>query len=57
MRPAEVDALLADPSKARRELGWEARTPFEDLVRIMVEADLEAQERASGRRRGGPGAR
>jgi GDPmannose 4,6-dehydratase len=57
MRPAEVDALLADPSRARRELGWEARTPFEDLVRIMVEADLEAQERASGRRRGGPGAR
>jgi GDPmannose 4,6-dehydratase len=57
MRPAEVDALLADPSKARRELGWEARTPFEDLVRIMVEADLEVQERSSGRRRGGPGAR
>ena len=56
-RPAEVDALLADPSKARRELGWEARTPFEDLVRIMVEADLEAQERASGRRRGGAGTR
>jgi GDPmannose 4,6-dehydratase len=57
MRPAEVDALLADPSKARRELGWEARTPFEDLVRIMVEADLEAQERVSGRRRGAAGTR
>ena len=57
MRPAEVDALLADPGKVRRELGWEARTPFEDLVRIMVEADLEAQERASGRRRGGAGTR
>jgi GDPmannose 4,6-dehydratase len=57
MRPAAVDLLLADPSKARRELGWEARTPFEELVRIMVEADLEAQERASGRRRGGAGAR
>jgi GDPmannose 4,6-dehydratase len=57
MRPAEVDALLADPGKARRELGWQARTPFEELVRIMVESDLEAQERASGRRRGGAGTR
>jgi len=57
LRPAEVDTLLADPTKARRELGWEARTPFAELVRVMVEADLEAQERASGRRRGGPGTR
>jgi len=57
LRPAEVDTLLADPTKARRELGWSARTQFEDLVRIMVEADLEAQERVSGRRRGGPGSR
>jgi GDPmannose 4,6-dehydratase len=57
LRPAEVDTLLADASKARRELGWEARTPFAELVRIMVEADLAAQEQASGRRRGGPGTR
>ena len=57
LRPAEVDTLLADPSRAKRELGWESRTPFAELVRIMVEADLEAQERASGRRRGGPGTR
>jgi GDPmannose 4,6-dehydratase len=57
LRPAEVDTLLADPSKARRELGWRAETSFVELVQIMVEADLEAQERASGRRRGGPGAR
>ena len=57
LRPAEVETLLADPSKARRELGWKAETRFEDLVRIMVEADLVAQERASGRRRGSPGAR
>jgi GDPmannose 4,6-dehydratase len=57
LRPAEVDTLLADPTKAREELGWAARTPFEELMRTMVEADLEAQERASGRRRGGPGAR
>ena len=57
LRPAEVDTLLADPSKAKRELGWQARTPFVELVRIMVEADIEAQERLSGRRVGGPGAR
>jgi GDPmannose 4,6-dehydratase len=57
LRPAEVDSLLADPSKARRELGWRSETSFAELVRIMVEADLAAQERASGRRRGGPGTR
>jgi GDPmannose 4,6-dehydratase len=57
MRPAEVDSLLAQPAKAERELSWRAQTPFEELVRIMVEADLEAQERVSGRRRGGPGTR
>jgi GDPmannose 4,6-dehydratase len=57
LRPAEVDTLLADPSKARRELGWQAGASFEELVRTMVEADLAAQERASGRRRAGPGAR
>jgi GDPmannose 4,6-dehydratase len=57
LRPAEVDALLADPTKAREELGWTARTRFEELVRIMVEADLEAQERVTGRRRDGPGSR
>jgi GDPmannose 4,6-dehydratase len=51
-RPAEVDSLLAEPTKAREELGWSARTSFEDLVRIMVESDLELQERSSGRRRG-----
>ncbi len=52
VRPAEVDTLLADPTKAREELGWSARTSFEELMRIMVEADLEQQERSSGRRRG-----
>ena len=39
-RPAEVDFLLGDPSKAKRVLGWEARTPLEDMIREMVEADL-----------------
>src|SRR3954470_6674278 len=41
IRPAEVDHLIADSSKARRELGWEPRTSFEELVRLMVDADLE----------------
>ena len=57
VRPAEVDTLLADASRARHELGWASETPFDELVRIMVDADLGAQERASGRRRGGPGTR
>jgi GDPmannose 4,6-dehydratase len=52
IRPAEVDTLLADPTKAREELGWTATTSFEELVRLMVEADLENQERLSGARRG-----
>ncbi len=40
-RPAEVDHLIGDASKARRELGWEPRTSFEELIRMMVDADLE----------------
>jgi len=52
VRPAEVDTLLADPTKAREELGWFARTSFKELIAAMVEADLEAQEKSSGRRRG-----
>ena len=39
-RPAEVDLLVADPSKARLQLGWEPRVDFAGLVRMMVEADL-----------------
>ncbi len=41
MRPAEVEDLVADPSKARRELGWEPTVDFDGLVRMMVEADLD----------------
>lgn len=41
MRPAEVDFLVADASRAKAELGWEPRVDFDDLVRMMVEADLE----------------
>lgn len=40
-RPTEVSCLQADPSEAKRRLGWEARVGFRDLVRIMVDADLE----------------
>src|SRR5262249_18497549 len=40
LRPAEVDVLLADPSKARKELGWKPQVGFEQLVRMMVDADL-----------------
>jgi GDPmannose 4,6-dehydratase len=57
LRPAEVDLLLADPRKARERLGWKSQTPFADLVRTMVDADMEAQQKSSGRRRGGPGTR
>jgi GDPmannose 4,6-dehydratase len=47
LRPAEVDVLLADPTKARTELGWAPTVPFDRLVRMMVDADLG---RLSGRR-------
>jgi len=40
-RPAEVDLLLADPSKARRELGWTPKVGFAELVAMMVDADME----------------
>ncbi|MEE3332257.1 MAG: GDP-mannose 4,6-dehydratase [Myxococcota bacterium] len=57
LRPAEVDTLLADPRKALEKLGWEAKVSFRELVEMMVDADLERQEAASGRKAGGPGAR
>ncbi|HEX4627993.1 MAG TPA: GDP-mannose 4,6-dehydratase, partial [Gemmatimonadales bacterium] len=41
VRPAEVDTLQADPSKAKRELGWTPRTSFAALVHMMVDADLK----------------
>jgi GDPmannose 4,6-dehydratase len=40
VRPAEVDMLIGDASKARSELGWEPRIDFEQLVAMMVEADI-----------------
>ena len=48
LRPAEVDLLLADSTKARTKLGWEPKVRFEGLVRMMVDADLELE--GSGQR-------
>jgi GDPmannose 4,6-dehydratase len=44
-RPAEVDSLLGDPSKAKSKLGWEPRTTFRELVAEMMREDLKAAER------------
>jgi len=41
-RPAEVDLLIGNPEKAGRVMGWEPAVPFKELIRMMVEADLEA---------------
>jgi GDPmannose 4,6-dehydratase len=40
-RPAEIQEVVADPSKARRELGWSANVSFEELIEMMVKADLK----------------
>lgn len=42
LRPAEVDLLIGDPAKAKAQLGWEPSVTFEGLVKLMVEADLQA---------------
>ncbi len=44
-RPAEVDLLIGDSSKARRQLGWGPRTRFADLVKLMVDADIDLLRR------------
>ena len=41
-RPTEVDALIGDPSKVERELGWKAKTHWKELAELMVDADLKA---------------
>jgi GDPmannose 4,6-dehydratase len=46
-RPAEVDHLVGDASKAQTELGWEPRTSFEDLIRLMVDADHRSLDRGA----------
>jgi GDPmannose 4,6-dehydratase len=41
MRPAEVDLLIGDPSKAKRQLGWEPKLTFQQMIHMMVDADIE----------------
>jgi GDPmannose 4,6-dehydratase len=45
-RPAEVDLLISDPSLAKKVMGWERKVSFEDLVRMMVDADVERHRKA-----------
>ena len=44
-RPAEVDYLLGDPSKAMKALGWKPKITFKELARVMTEFDLELAQR------------
>ena len=44
MRPAEVDYLIGDASKAKKILGWQPKTSFKELVELMVEADLKREK-------------
>ena len=48
MRPAEVDLLIGDPSKAKEALGWEPKVGFEELVTMMVDSDLAEQRALAG---------
>jgi GDPmannose 4,6-dehydratase len=41
LRPTEVDALIGDPSKAKKVLGWEAKTNWQELAKIMVASDIK----------------
>jgi GDPmannose 4,6-dehydratase len=49
LRPADVDLLVGDASRARQQLGWQPEVSFEQLVRLMVDADLERLERSLAR--------
>jgi GDPmannose 4,6-dehydratase len=53
LRPAEVEHLVGDYAKARERLGWEPRTSFEELVRMMVDADVELLERGVPQKQSG----
>ena len=44
LRPSEVDVLIGDTSKAKAKLGWVPKTGFDELVRIMVDADIKAEK-------------
>jgi GDPmannose 4,6-dehydratase len=53
LRPAEVEHLVGDASKAREQLGWVPRTSFEEMVRLMVDSDLELLERGVPQKQAG----
>jgi GDPmannose 4,6-dehydratase len=53
LRPAEVEHLIGDASKAREKLGWEPRTSFEDMIKLMVDADLELLSRGVPQKQAG----
>ena len=53
LRPAEVEHLVGDYSKAREKLGWEPRTSFEEMIRLMVDADLELLSRGVPQKQAG----
>ena len=50
LRPAEVDVLTGDASKARNKLGWEPTLDFQTLIKVMVDHDLELEARKAGDR-------
>jgi GDPmannose 4,6-dehydratase len=54
LRPAEVDHLIGDPSKARSVLGWVPSVDFHELVSMMVDADIQRLSRAGGQPVGSP---
>ena len=53
LRPAEVEHLVGDASKARDQLGWQPRTSFEEMVRLMVDSDLELLARGVPQKQAG----
>jgi GDPmannose 4,6-dehydratase len=53
LRPAEVEHLVGDYSKAREKLGWEPRTSFEEMIRLMVDSDLELLSRGVPQKQAG----
>jgi GDPmannose 4,6-dehydratase len=48
MRPAEVDILIGDASKAHRQLGWEPTVSFDEMVRVMVDSDIHLLKQENG---------
>jgi GDPmannose 4,6-dehydratase len=53
LRPAEVEHLIGDASKAHEKLGWAPRTSFEEMIRLMVDADLDLLRRGVPQKQAG----